>query len=501
MSLSMAEIEAVVRDLKPRLEGGRIERIDQQDRARLILTVRNGPARYWLLICADPRTSRLHLLTFRPERGSPSGGLCNIVREHLTSAVIETVRQVPNDRVVVIEATTWDRLMQPHRLRLVAELKGVGSNLLLLDESDQILGLLFREDSARRNLVPGARYEPLQPPATLPARARTNRFEQAVSEDDPLALSRAIQTCYTAIEAAGELESRRLDLLTVLTAGLKSRRTRLINILKDLRVAEDAEAIRRKGELLKLALHTVQPRQDRLVVEDLFDPARPQVTIELNPVLSPEGNIDWLFQQYRKAKAGRDRLAARASKTEKETAVLGELVAATQKARSFDELEGLKPSIRKAGLTLPEERPAKRRAAEAPRGPRVFRSAEGLDILVARNRKENDRLTFGIARGNDYWMHLLTWPGPHVVIRKPPDKSVSQESLLDAAHLAVYFSKIRGTDFAQVAYTQCKNVRRTKGAPPGKVHYAHATTLQVHIDPQRIERLMKGTPEEPESEQ
>jgi predicted ribosome quality control (RQC) complex YloA/Tae2 family protein len=233
-------------------------------------------------------------------------------------------------------------------------------------------------------------------------------------------------------------------------------------------------------------------------LEDLFDPARPQVTIELNPVLSPEENIGWLFHQYRKAKAGRDRLAVRASETEREIALLEELAAVTENARSLDELAALKPRIRKAGLALPEERPSKRRGAQAPRGPRVFRSAEGLDILVARNRNENDRLTFGIARGNDYWMHLLTWPGPHVVIRKPPDKSVSQESLLDAAHLAVYFSKIRGAGYAQVAYTQCKNVRRMKGAPRGKVNYAHATTLQVRIEQARIERLMKGTPEQTE---
>ena len=76
------------------------------------------------------------------------------------------------------------------------------------------------------------------------------------------------------------------------------------------------------------------------------------------------------------------------------------------------------------------------------RGPRVFHSEDGREILVARSRRENERLTLSIARGNDYWLHLADWPGPHVVVRAPKGE-VGEGALLDAAHLAVHFSKLQ----------------------------------------------------------
>ncbi len=489
MALSTAEIEAVVRDLKPRLEGGRIERIDQPSRHKLILSIRNGPARYWLLICVHPRFSRLHLLTIRPDQGKPAAGFCNVVRQHMTGAPVKTIRQIRNDRIVVIESEERDRLMQPHRVSLLAELIGVGSNLLVLDESERVLGLLFREGSSRRRLSPGGQYQPLDAPAVLPPKARTDRFA-SIPGGDPLSLSRAIQAHYARLEAAEEVARLRAELLGAVGLALKRRRRRLRNVTAELQEAEDAETIRRKGELLKIALPHVEPGQREVVVEDLFDPARPRVTIELNPVLSPEDNIGSLFKQYKKAKASRDRLAARAGETRRQVAVLEELRACAEEAASPEELAALRRRARSSGAAFRADRLPERLAIERRKGPRLFRSVEGLEILVSRNQRQNERLTFTLAKGNDYWMHLLGWPGPHVIIRKPPGKSVSRETLLDAAHLAVHFSKVRGAEHAEVAYAQCKNVRRMKGSGPGKVSYSQATTLRLRLDPERLRRLL-----------
>ncbi|MHC5033981.1 MAG: Rqc2 family fibronectin-binding protein [Planctomycetota bacterium] len=489
MALSMAEIEAVVADLKPKLEGGRVERIDQPDRHRLILSVRNGPARYWLLICVHPRFSRLHLLTVRPDHKKPAAGFCNVARQHITGATIRALSQVPDDRIVVLELAGRDRLMQQRRISLVAELIDVGSNLLLLNEERAILGVLFRETATRRRLVPGVRYEPLEPPPFLPDKARANRFARAVQEGDPLSLGRAIQAHYAALEARESLETGRGEVLGMLRTGLKGRQRRLFRIGAALEKARDAETIRRRGELLKIALPRIQPGQSEVVVEDLFDPDRPEVTIELEPSLSPQENMERLFRRYKKAKAGHDRLEERADATRREVQAIEGLLASAEAASSVAELEELQVSARHLGLTLPAERSAAPAVKAARKGPRSFRSVEGLEILVARNQRENQQLTFTIARGNDYWLHVLGWQGPHVVVRKPPEKSVSPETLLDAAHLAIHFSKVRGTDYAEVAYTQCKHVRRIKGGA-GKVSYSNASTLRVRLEPERLDRLL-----------
>ncbi|MHC4481246.1 MAG: Rqc2 family fibronectin-binding protein, partial [Planctomycetota bacterium] len=482
-------------------EGGRIERIDQPEPEKLVLSVRSGPARYWLQISVHPRFSRLHLLTARPEEGRPAAGFCNAVRQHLTGAPIKSISQVAGDRVVIVQSEERDRLMRPHPVRLVAELVGVGSNLLLLNEEDAILAVLFREESARRSLVPGTHYEPLEAPGSVPPRALVNRFGDAIDPDAPLSLSRAIQSHYAELESAASLEQRREQLLGLLGRALRSGRRRLQKISAALARAEDAEAIRRRGELLKIALPRTQPGQSELVVEDLFEPERPEVTIELNPRLSPQENIDWLFGQYKKAKAGRERLAERARAAREEVEALEELHQHAEAAASGGELDRLRGRARRAGLLRPPRSAVTRPGARTGPSARFFRSAQGLEILVARNQRQNDWLTFTLARGNDYWLHVRGWPGPHVVVRKPPDGSVPPDALMDAAQLAVHFSKLRGTDYAEVAYTQCKNVRRLKGSKPGRVSYAREKTLRLRPDAGRLRRLLSSGGEAPGDEE
>ncbi len=490
MSLSAAEIESIVRDLAPRLQGGRIERIDQPQPQELVLTIRNGPGLYWLLISAHPRFSRLHLLPRRPEQGEPAAGFCNVARQHLTGAPVEQLRQVPRDRVVVLESSEHDRLRRAHRVALVAELTGVGSNLLLLDESERVLGSLHREDSTRRSIYPGAEYVPLQPPAELPPVALENRFEGAADPDDPLALSRAVHAHYAPRVAEQELRQAREDLLQALRREADRHERRLGHVCGELERAAKAESWRRKGELLKLALPRIERGQAQVKVEDVFEPDRPEVTIELNPALSPTANLEQMFEKYRKALAGREELQRRAARTRATLERLEGLRRDAEGAESPERVAELRTRARSAGLLRPPRKHPER--AGRPKGPRRFVSADGLEILVARDQRQNERLTFVLANGNDYWLHVRGWPGPHVVLRHAPDGGAPQESLLDAAHLAVRFSKIRDTDYAEVAYTQCKHVRRLKGAPTGKVSYANESTLQVRIEPGRLERLLSS---------
>ena len=311
MTLSMAEIQFLVADLGPKLQGGDLERIDQPDAHKLVLRIRNGSARYWFLISVHPRFSRLHLLTSRPEEGKPAAGFCNVLRQHLSNAPFLSLRQVPGDRVVIIESSERDRLMQPHKVSIVAELVGVGSNLILLDEEQRVLAALFREESGRRSLAPGARYVPLETPEVLPDAAHVNRFAGAADPADPLALSRAVQTFFARLEAQDALQSARSNLQGALDAELRRRRSRLLAVQRELKRSEEAETIRRQGELLQLALNQIERGQSQVQVQDFFDPAAPTVTIEIDPRVSPEENLQRIFRRYKKAKAGRQKLAAR----------------------------------------------------------------------------------------------------------------------------------------------------------------------------------------------
>lgn len=131
------------------------------------------------------------------------------------------------------------------------------------------------------------------------------------------------------------------------------------------------------------------------------------------------------------------------------------------------------------------------------RGVRIFYSKDGRMILVGKNAAENDRLSFEIARGEEWWFHVAHYQGSHVVVREenPEGKEASElppETLLDAMHLAVYFSKARGASRAEVTCSQVKYLRKKKGAPAGQVWVLEGKTIPVRIEKTRLERLLQG---------
>ena len=115
---------------------------------------------------------------------------------------------------------------------------------------------------------------------------------------------------------------------------------------------------------------------------------------------------------------------------------------------------------------------------------------DGFDIFVGRNNRQNDYVTFKVARPDDIWLHVKDIPGSHVVI-KAQGKEVPEMTLLDAALLAAYFSKARNGENVPLDYTQRKHVRKPKGAKPGMVIYDHQTTLFVSPDPAKIMAIKK----------
>ena len=468
-----------------------MHRIDQPEEHKVVLSMRRGKCRLWLQVCAHPCFSRIHLLTRRPDEGPPATGFGNLLRQHLTGTLLERMSQVEGDRVVMMEFLGRDRMLRPSRAKLVAELVGVGSNLIVVDPQNRVLGSLHGEDSGRRRIAPGVEYRPLPPPSAG-AKGRQNRF-LAVSGpgEEPLAMSRAIQNFYLELEARHEAEEKRGEFLSLLEKHLKGLRVRLGKLDSSRAEAQEAESVRKKGELLKIAFPHLRRGDDHVSVPDFFSEGAPEVTIELEPTMGPQANMDAYFKRYRKLKKSLAQVESRLATTRREIAVFEALASRAGAADNMDEIEALKEEAAAAGLAIPE-RGAVERKATARSGPRVFTSRDGMRILVARNQRQNHVLTFSTARGNDYWLHVRGSPGSHVIVRKPSGKDVPLDTLLDAAHLAMYYSKMRGGDFAEVVYTQRKNVRKIRGGELGHVSYADSATLQVRFSRKRLSRIMEA---------
>jgi len=479
VSLTAAEIDAVVRELAP-LAGARVNQVRVHGERALTLELfgRGGPAR--ILVSAEPDLTRIHACGGRPPRADAAPAFQQLLRRELEGATLGAIEALAGDRVVALRFET-----ARGALRLVAELTGRHGNVFLVGPDDRIRASAGRNLSQRRRLVPGAPYVAPAPPAGGgPAGIR---FVPVPGETFPL--SAAIEDAYAAREQERALAEGRRRLRDPLRAAIaRSSRTQEKLAGEAARVPA-AEADRRVGDLLKQNLARARRGAREIVVTEWTEAGPREVTVALDPALSPQANLERYYRRYRRITESAARVAARAAEVRGREAELRALLAELEQA-SLPQLEKLEREARRLGAA-PRPAPAPRRRREEPAPPyRTFRSLARTAILVGRGPEENDALTVRVARGNDLWLHARGVAGAHVVVRLEKGRAPDQQTLLDAAHLAAHFSDARGEPQAEVASTRAKYVRKVRGAAPGAVTYSQEKVVLLRIEPGRVERLL-----------
>jgi predicted ribosome quality control (RQC) complex YloA/Tae2 family protein len=215
----------------------------------------------------------------------------------------------------------------------------------------------------------------------------------------------------------------------------------------------------------------------------------------LEPELSLIENANRYHRLYRKAKRSIPQITDRLRALELEIIGLRlkeeKLVRAnSEKPSMSDSLtcetvndKARKPTV--SGRRSPDElRPSPETLVR--RAAKVFRSSEGMQILVGKSGKDNDVLTLKVARNEDFWLHVAGYGGSHVVLRNPEKLPVApKQSLLEAAQLAAYFSQARNAPKVEVHYTRKKFVSKPKGAKPGLVRLKEYKSISAR--PQLLE--------------
>lgn len=243
-----------------------------------------------------------------------------------------------------------------------------------------------------------------------------------------------------------------------------------------LQKAERADLLRHQGELLTAYFHLIRPGAQEVQVPDYTQEGQ-LVTIELDPRLSPSANIQRIFKRYHKAKAGQRHSEELLAAIWAEKEYLEGILLQIELADSTDLLKEIEAELRRTGYLRARAPKAKEKAA-SPSGPERYLSPDGLTILVGRNNRQNDQLTFHLTGPNHLWLHARGTPGSHVAVLAEGD--IPNDTLLLAAQLAAYFSAQRNSPKAEVDYTLRKYVRKPKGAKPGFVHYERAKTIVVN---------------------
>lgn len=250
--------------------------------------------------------------------------------------------------------------------------------------------------------------------------------------------------------------------------------------------AKDADRYRKYGELLTANMHLVKPGDTSVQVLDYYDPEQREVTIKLDPRKTPSENAQAFFKSYRKLTNSKKMLQRELKKATLEINYLEQLLQQLDVARTSD-IEEIREELREEGyLKKQAKRKQKRKPAQP--APEVYTASDGTTILVGKNNKQNEYVTTKLAHRDDVWLHTKDIPGSHVVIRS---KEPAEETLLEAAQLAAYFSKSQQSSSVPVDYTTIRHVKKPNGAKPGYVTYDNQKTIFVTPDKAVIDKLKK----------
>lgn len=152
---------ALVKELVAHLIGGKVAKIYQPFEQELQLVVRSQRQNFRLLVSIHPQYYRLHLTDERPSNPEHAPMFCMLLRKHLEQAVLLDIQQVENDRILELHFTGRDELGDSQVYRLIIELMGRHSNVILVNGQDRIIDCLKHVPMALnsyRLLQPGADY-------------------------------------------------------------------------------------------------------------------------------------------------------------------------------------------------------------------------------------------------------------------------------------------------------------------------------------------------------
>ena len=254
-----------------------------------------------------------------------------------------------------------------------------------------------------------------------------------------------------------------------------------------LNAGESIEKNRLFGELLTANLHRLAPGADFAGVLDYYSDPPAQIRIPMDPDYAGE-NAQRYYRKYRKLKAARDMASMQRGQTLAELDYLEGQLENLANCTAENELEELIEELRSEGY-VKKDRGERRKRKLPPSRPMRFTSSDGAEILVGKNNAQNDALTFKTALPNEIWLHAKNIPGSHVVIRGGGEPR--EATLREAAALAAYYSRARGSQNVPVDYTPRKYVKKPGGAKPGMVIYTTNRTVYATPDETLIKRLAR----------
>ncbi|MBE6976689.1 MAG: fibronectin/fibrinogen-binding protein [Ruminococcaceae bacterium] len=249
---------------------------------------------------------------------------------------------------------------------------------------------------------------------------------------------------------------------------------------KELAETFDRERLRQLGDIVTANIHRIQKGQTILEAEDFYDEEMKLIQIPISNILSPQQNAAKFYKDYTRMKNAEKELTRQLELGEQELSYLLSVLDELNRADSDQALDEIRQELQQGGYVKADA--AKKRIKQSKLPPMRFESTDGVPIYVGRNNRQNDELTFKLARKDDLWLHAQKVHGSHVIIacggRPVPDDTVTQ-----AAQLAAYYAEATGGQNVPVDVTPVKQVKKPANSKPGMVIYHTYRTVIVNPYP------------------
>jgi predicted ribosome quality control (RQC) complex YloA/Tae2 family protein len=454
----------------------------------------------YLFISVDPGAPRLYLINRSArelEKASiPLTQFALTMRAALGGGKLASLTKDPDERIVRFLFSVDDELGDSREWTLVAQLTGRSANLFLLDAAGKISQALRATKGEGQQVA-----EIYQPPVTQ-TKASRSADDSAISaklfsEETPIALenaaspSEAADRHYRQLDADREFDNLAGSLAGQLKKEITKRKKLQQNLRQDLVAHGNPEEHKRLGDLLLANLSSARRTGNKVSLTDYYADGAPMIEVEVDENATLQEAAGKSFSRYTKAKRAVEEINVRLGELERELAALDEKRIKLDEARASRDLAALaqfsdqKPPGKKSATG----RQKKKMSPTLP-GMRRYLSSDGYEVLVGRTARDNDQLTFRVARPNDLWLHTSDYPGSHVIVRNSSRVEIPHRTILEAAQLAAKFSQASKDSKVAIHYTRRKFLTKPKGAAPGLVRMTNFKTVTVEPG-ENIERMKR----------
>ena len=281
-------------------------------------------------------------------------------------------------------------------------------------------------------------------------------------------VSSMLETYYASRDTITRMRQKSSDLRRIVSTALERNRKKLVIQQKQMKDTEKKDKFKVYGELINTYGYGLEEGCKSFQALNYY--TNEEITIPLDPTLSPSDNAKKYFEKYGKLKRTEEALTEQLADTMSEIEHLESISNALDIAMAENDLSPIKEELTEYGYIKRHFTNKKGQKAQSKSKPFHYISSDGYDIYVGKNNFQNDELTFKFATGNDWWFHAKKMAGSHVVV-KTPDGELPDRTFEEAGRLAAYYSSGKDNPKVEIDYIQKKHVKKPGGAKPGFVVY------------------------------